>query len=679
MPRANPRSGTATPRAVQHISAYQATGRPGFVVNFPHPLSGQRVSRSLGTRDELEARKIAWDLERLANTPDLWKLAPEDPAFITFDERSLSIFLGRKPQRTDPTHTLTPKLKEAIDALAAAGFLKHVVKIEESSPALADERRLRVDAEQRAAKLEREKASLVSQLERFQRAHNHHVKATLGEAQLRFEKNYAVDHAPSTIRHVHSALQSFVQTLGPAQNVARVRAREIEEWLLNYKGGANSDEDVSMITRARLKAYVRIFWKWAVREYDLSENPMDRCGTLAGGSRAPEHILAVRRLDELNALLEGLRPWPYWRAWVAVAVFAGPRWAEQQWLKVDDVYLKEGYLRITARTSGPKRVGTKTGRERNVPIERTTLLPILKDYLNTRESNYPWLFPSLLDHSVVRKKTLMGLWSGSSAFLDSWNIVQTAAALEQQDAHIRTHAIDTLFKENPARAQVVALNASLLHAAQDADPQSTAKVLVILARTGDEDAEKLFDRYAHSHPESITSDWLKLLCSTRQPALKPFVEHLYRRLPAWAIKDRMFMGMIQDLQCDVPQLEKMRRAARAAQSTGTSGRAAAAGGALDTAVELNGNEPNCKTTQPDQSESLEQAGQRAPKEQYGAGAYWTFGPSEWRHTFGTILGMCGYSGVEIARMMGNSPAIADRHYISIASEDTGQRWPFRWR
>jgi integrase len=552
----------------QSIRALKASGRPSFVVNFRHPQTGLRVSRSLGTRDASHAKQLARDLERLANAPPLWALKPEDPQLIVFDARALEIFYGRPVARPPASVALSPELKNAIDALAEAGYLKHIVKIEERSEELEEERRLRVLAEQRAVRLEREKEDLNAELERYRHAANHHIKATLAQAQQRFEKLYAVGHAESTVRHVKAALKSFVASTGPDKNLGKVQAREIEHWIVDYKSikrpGINDTNDpsgedepdhreVSATTRLRLKAYVSVFWNWATRAYDLAENPTDRLGPIAGGSRAPEHILALRRLEDVNAFLEGLKPWPYWRAWAAVAVLAGPRWAEQQWLKVDDVYLKEGYLRVTSRASGPgrpagpapalspphplttatlavgvpldqnpadfadlngdvdpaggaqareskrsrlsKMVGTKTGRERNVPIERTTLLPILTEYLAHHPGKYRWLFPSTLEASPRRTKTPPGLWSGSSSFLDAWKRVSIAA---------------------------------------------------------------------------------------------------------------------------------------------------------------------------------EQQAQRK-------GGFWSFGPAEWRHSFGTALGMCGYSGLEIARMMGNSPAIADRHYISIASEDTGQRWPFRWR
>jgi hypothetical protein len=62
------------------------------------------------------------------------------------------------------------------------------------------------------------------------------------------------------------------------------------------------------------------------------------------------------------------------------------------------------------------------------------------------------------------------------------------------------------------------------------------------------------------------------------------------------------------------------------------------------------------------------------KEQAKAdGVFWTYGPAEFRHCYGTILGMCGFSGLEISRWMENSPDVALRHYCGMVGKDIGKR------
>jgi hypothetical protein len=90
---------------------------------------------------------------------------------------------------------------------------------------------------------------------------------------------------------------------------------------------------------------------------------------------------------------------------------------------VDDVYLDNGYLRVTTRASGRVAArGTKTGRERNVPIERRVLLPILAAWVQKQKNaGSPWLFPALNpDGLIKRTKTPDGVWSDNGVWHDYW-------------------------------------------------------------------------------------------------------------------------------------------------------------------------------------------------------------------------------------------------------------------
>lgn len=51
---------------------------------------------------------------------------------------------------------------------------------------------------------------------------------------------------------------------------------------------------------------------------------------------------------------------------------------------------------------------------------------------------------------------------------------------------------------------------------------------------------------------------------------------------------------------------------------------------------------------------------------------WRYGPREWRHSAGSAMGHCGCSSLEISQWIGNSEAVARRHYIPPVS---GERWP----
>jgi integrase len=54
---------------------------------------------------------------------------------------------------------------------------------------------------------------------------------------------------------------------------------------------------------------------------------------------------------------------------------------------------------------------------------------------------------------------------------------------------------------------------------------------------------------------------------------------------------------------------------------------------------------------------------------------WSFQPREWRHSAGSAMGHCGCSSLQISQWLGNSEAIARRHYIPPVS---GDRWPLEY-
>ena len=52
--------------------------------------------------------------------------------------------------------------------------------------------------------------------------------------------------------------------------------------------------------------------------------------------------------------------------------------------------------------------------------------------------------------------------------------------------------------------------------------------------------------------------------------------------------------------------------------------------------------------------------------------HWHFQPREWRHSAGSAMGHCGYSALLISQWLGNSEAVAKKHYIPRLDSN---RWP----
>ena len=498
------------------ISAKPVPNQPGFKCTFRHPVTKKLSSYGLSTHDKDEAGRICLDTATVLTDSTLPTNDPEHMRWQFFHGRALAIAFGQEfADRVAAKREQGPVLDFSDIARIAAALINQfgidLARQDELVEFLSEFESQRYNqlqqdferSENRVRVLEPQNEELTAALTKYQRASNVHVKTTMKDAAELWKAGYQEGRATHTYTQAKGAIDSFVKALPGCGSfrLAEVKGKHLDDWTASLVG--DEKQTLSPITKKKLRAYVSSFFTWAVRKYDLSENPIERAMPIAGVSRNPEHIKAIRRLEDLTTFIEGLQNHPYWQAWAAVACFAGPRWSEQAWLKIDDVYLDENFIRITSRTSGPRIVGTKTGRERNIPIESTVLKQILQNHVERRRAEQKkrnatpaqksqWLFPSMVPDNKYspREKTPVGIWSQGGVFGDAWKKIALKAKGKSKDA------------------------------------------------------------------------------------------------------------------------------------------------------------------------------------------FWSYGASEWRHTFGTILGQCGWTSLEIARAMGNSPTIAERHYIAVGKG--GHRWPFKY-
>ncbi|MEK7856508.1 MAG: tyrosine-type recombinase/integrase, partial [Acidobacteriota bacterium] len=378
------------------------------------------------------------------NHPEWWK--GDHAIILTLERRAVEIFFGDDFKPPEPHVAIKGGADPADNFLSLRNLFSEV---QYEAKELADERRLRAEREKEIADLKREKAELLHRAETLHREAGKHITVTVGEAIEEWKTSYRKTCSERTATDAFGSLETFVTFIGKEKPLVKVRPGDIDRWIEQYKGKRHKfnrhakrdfeTEPVSPGTKKKVRAYLSTFYSWAVRRYDMPENPIKKLGAVPGMARLAENIKAIRKYDDLVALLDGLKPFPYWRAWVAVAILAGPRWAEQAWLKIDDVYLDNGEIHITSRTSGRKVVGTKTGRERRIWIEQTILLDILSDHVGRRQAEKKkkgatateasqWLFPSTVGDNPYkpRTKTPPGQWVGT-VFLRAVEKVRTAA------------------------------------------------------------------------------------------------------------------------------------------------------------------------------------------------------------------------------------------------------------
>ena len=435
------------------VIPFQQGDYPARYTTWTHPKTGKRTTNSLKTTDENEAIQIYIDLKKLMETPALWDLEPENPLLDPFHDRAVELFTGRR--RAGREATLEVRAGPGEQGTARRHFAATRDLVRPETPVLIlsqaehDERRKALATkDRRIAQLEREREEDQRQIREYQRKLNKHCKTTIEEAAKKFEKDYPDGHSETDADQVIRIVKDFRDFFGATKLIGDVAARHVNDWVARLKRADKDSKDpLSPTTKGKYKRYLSVFLTWAYKSYDLSVNPMEKTLEVAGVARHAEHIIAIRRYEQLIALFGGLKPWPYWRAWVATAILAGPRWSEQAWLKVDDVYLDSGYMRITSRASG-KRVkpgkahlkGTKTGRERNVPIERALLLDILKDHLATLPPRCQWLFPRL---AVPTAEITSDRWKSASNWHKQWKeIWQKAKAKSRVEGDFWSYGPD---------------------------------------------------------------------------------------------------------------------------------------------------------------------------------------------------------------------------------------------
>lgn len=483
------------------ITPKRAPGKSFFRVTFRNPRTpGKVVTASLQTDEEDVAASIAADIEKLCLMRELWQ-EPDSPRLAVYHPRAVEVFFGMKASlRSEPRLSNDEVGTAAARVAKVLGVPAQVPKVEAILRTF--ETKKYREMFQQAERDRGDKLALKSQLEtvtaeldKMHRAANKHVKVQTRDAFNAFKIEYPKGHARGTVAVVLNWVEDFIQVQERKERklLGLLRAEHVNEWLSDMRTEPDAEgitRDLKPATKQRRKMYLSSFFSWCCERYDLAENPVQNAMTIAGATRKPEMIEALS-LEEIRTLLKSLKDETYWRAWVAFACLAGPRWGEQVALPIDAVNLNDRYVTIRA---------AKTARQRRVPIESTTLLPILKEFMMIRAAEHKngstasaksnWLFPSTLEEKAhaERKVTPMGQWSGPRAFHDAW------------------------------------------------------ERLIPKGREGD---------------------------------------HV-----------------------------------------------------------------------------------------------WKFGPREWRHTFGTALGQAGMSGIEIARMMGNSPTVADAHYVAVT--EAGRRWPFKW-
>jgi site-specific recombinase XerD len=156
----------------------------------------------------------------------------------------------------------------------------------------------------------------------------------------------AENKAPSTEAVYTLALQyldTFLTERGMPRAVGAIRREHIEAWLADLAERGKAAGTVSVYYRS-----LQPFWKWAVEEGEVAENPMRNMKPPI----VPEQPVPVVGDEQLRALLddcdssfEGRRD----EAIIRLFVDTGMRRGEMAGLRLEDVALTEGIVEVTGK------------------------------------------------------------------------------------------------------------------------------------------------------------------------------------------------------------------------------------------------------------------------------------------------------------------------------------------
>ncbi len=320
------------------------------------------------------------------------------------------------------------------------------------------ERRDTADWKVRALAAEQKNETLQAENLRQSKAINKHCVVTLGKGAEDFKKQKtdvskrSLDTYVAALKDLQTYLGSVklnvsyeniqkmpkseaakrAHEVGGMLKIAELRGKQIDDFL-SARIDKKKLSSVTEKRKAALKRELSVAYHFWVRRYELTHNAFEHTQLLTGHkATAPDSREMIRTVGDLKLLLWALGEESehalYWKTFVATAALTGADLSTLFDLKPQDVLFEEPARFIMCRN--------KTGKQRDTPIERTILLPLITSYSQGIEQSQPFLFPSVLGTgSRARTLTAPGQWSGPSAFGDAWKRISARCAARIKSEH----------------------------------------------------------------------------------------------------------------------------------------------------------------------------------------------------------------------------------------------------
>ena len=179
----------------------------------------------------------------------------------------------------------------------------------------------------------------------------------------------------NTVASYCSDIESFLEYY--KSDLSLVTATDIEEYLASH-------ETLSKRSQARLLSSLRSFFKWLVLEGNIKDNPCDK----VEGPKLGRYLPDTLSVEEVASIIEGADTTTWLgkrdKALLEVLYGCGLRVSEAVGLKLNSLYLDEGFVRIVG----------KGDKERLVPIGEAAADAVVR-YLEDRPaelSSTEWVF-----------------------------------------------------------------------------------------------------------------------------------------------------------------------------------------------------------------------------------------------------------------------------------------------
>lgn len=179
---------------------------------------------------------------------------------------------------------------------------------------------------------------------------------------LRLERSYSVNTIDAYMRDIDKLVR-FLKAASPAgvpddSLLLRVRQADLQAFLASL-----FDIGISPRSQARILSGIRTFYRYAILDGYLEQDPTELIESPRLGEHIPE-VLSVEEVDMLENAIdlsqpEGQRN----KAIIEVLFSCGLRVSELVNLKMSNLYLQEGYIRVFG----------KGNKERLVPISRRAI------------------------------------------------------------------------------------------------------------------------------------------------------------------------------------------------------------------------------------------------------------------------------------------------------------------